>query len=198
MSQRITDKELLKHAHDLRGEAHRLLYDKGLLDVIRTVGRTRVIGSFAPDLMTWPDIDVSVELPHEKDVSAFFDMGREIVDRFKVAKMSFSNQFLRTDMPYDHGLYWGIRLLHEDRTWKIDLWGYGSATFQSHMSDFDQLKDKLQDTNRVSILRIKNEVCYRPEYRDKIVATDIYEAVSKKKIKTVKEFDEWRLGQDRL
>ena len=192
----MTDRELLRQAKNLRTEAHRLLYGEGLLALIGSTGETRVIGSFSLDLMTWPDIDISVELPHEKDVTAFFELGQEIASKFTVAKMSFSNHFIRQDVPFDHGLYWGIRLLHEGRIWKIDLWGYGSNMYESHMKDFDQLKSQLQDGDRMAILRIKNEVCRRPEYRGEITAMNIYRAVSQHKVRTIEEFDKWRLDND--
>ncbi len=188
----------MRQAYVLRMGAHRLLYDEGLLDLISSVGPTCVIGSFTLDLMTWPDIDISFEIPHEKDISTFFNLGGEIIKRFNIAKMTYSNQFIRTDVPFDHGLYWGIRLLHESRTWKIDLWGYGSEAYQRHMKDFDHLRNQPQNADRIAILRIKNEVCHRPEYRGKITSFGIYEAVSKHNIKTVEEFDEWRQLQGRL
>jgi hypothetical protein len=56
-------------------EAHRLLYDKSLVDLNESVGPTRVFGSFSLDLMTCPDVDISLELPNEKDISTFFAIG---------------------------------------------------------------------------------------------------------------------------
>lgn len=195
MKNKMTDQELLEQAHDLRTEASRLLYDEGLFSLISSVGPACIIGSFALDLMTWPDLDVSVQLRHEKDISTFFDLGRDIANRFQATKMSFSNQSIRPDVPFDHGLYWGIRLLYGGRTWKIDLWGYGDDAYQANLKDFDRLRSRLHDVDRVAILRIKNEVCQRPEYRVQISSMQIYEAVGQCNIRTVEEFDEWRLGQ---
>ncbi len=185
----MTDQELLRQARDLREEAHRLLYDEGLFPLINCVGPACVLGSFALDLMTWRDIDISVRLSHEKDISTLFDLGREIANKFAATTMRFSNQFIRPDVPFDHGLFWGIRLLHAGQTWEIDLWGYGDDAYQAHMQDFDELRSQLQDADRIAILRIKNDVCWRPQYH----SMDVYEAVAWHQIRTVEESDEWQL-----
>lgn len=114
MENKLAEKKLLTLASRLRTEAHRLLYEQGLLELISSVGQARVIGSFSLNLMVWPDVDISIELPDEKDIPTFFNLGQKIAKRFKVANMLYSNQFIRTDVPFDHGLYWGIRLFHED------------------------------------------------------------------------------------
>jgi len=195
MENKMTDQELLEQAHDLRTEASRLLYNEGLFSLISSVGPACIIGSFALDLMTWPDLDISVQLPDDKDISTFFDLGREIANKFQATKMSFSNQFIRPDVPFDHGLYWGIQLLYAGRTWKIDLWGYGDDAYQANLKDLDRLRRQHQDANRIAILRIKNEVCQRPEYRVQISSMQIYEAVTQYHIQTAEEFDKWRLGR---
>ena len=58
----MTDEEVLKQAHDLHAEAHRLLYDEGLFHLIGSVGPARVTGSYALDLMTWADLDINLQL----------------------------------------------------------------------------------------------------------------------------------------
>jgi len=81
--------------------------------------------------------------------------------------------------------------LYRDQNWKVDLWGYGKDDYQMNLEKFGRLSDELRDADRLSILRIKNEVCRRPEYIHEVTSMDIYEAVAKHHIKTVKEFDEW-------
>jgi len=164
-----------------------------LFHLISSVGPACVIGSFALYLMTWPDIDVSVQLPHETDISTFFNLAQEIANQFQAAKMTFSNQFIRPDVPFDYGLYWGMRLLYAGRTWKVDLWRYGKDVYQANLQAFNELQSQLQNADRMAILRIKNEACRRPQYRSEISSVEIYKAVAERQIQTVEEFDEWRL-----
>ena len=181
----------MDQAHCLRTEAHRLLYEEGLFPLVSTAGPAVVVGSYAFDLMTWPDLDIDVHLPHEKDIAAFFDLGGRIATGFQVMKLTFSNQFIRPDVPFDHGLYAGIRLLLGDREWKIDLWGYGEVAFRSHMKAFEELQSRLEAADRLTILRIKDDVCRRPGYRFEVSSVDVYEAVANNHVRTVAEFDEW-------
>jgi hypothetical protein len=150
-----------------------------------------VIGSYALDLMTWPDLDVSVELPHEHDVPAFFDVGRAIARSFVAIRMSFSNQFIRPDVPFDHGLYWGIRLSYDEREWKLDLWGYGPDAYRAHLAEFGALRVRLAGADRLAILRVKNAVCRRPAYRRDVSSMDVYAAVADHGVRTVEQFDAW-------
>lgn len=112
--------------------------------------------------------------------------------------MSFSNMFIRSDQPFDHGLYWGIRLLFAETTWKVDLWGCGREAYKQHMDYFERVRRQLQDVDRLAILRIKSEVCQRPQYRSEITSGDVYEAVATNGISTVQEFDEWLSRRDNL
>jgi hypothetical protein len=182
---------LVDQARKLRNEAHSLLYEKGLLDLVQSSGPTCVTGSYSLDLMTWRDLDISVQLPDERDIPGFFNIGHRIVDRFKVARMTFNNPVLLPNFPYDRGLYLGPHMLYRGQNWKVDLWGYGKDNYQMNLHKFERLSDELRDADRLSILRIKNEVCRRPEYIHEVNSLDIYEAVAKHHIKTVKEFDEW-------
>jgi len=187
----VTDDALLAQAAALRLEADRLLHRDGLLPAIAGAGPTTVIGSYALDLMTWPDLDVSMALPHERDVAAFFDVGRAIARSFVAIRMTFSNQFIRPDVPFDHGLYWGIRLGYGEREWKVDLWGYGPDAYLSHLAEFEALRARLAAADRRAILRVKDAVCRRPTYRRDVSSMDVYAAVAEGGVRTVEEFDAW-------
>jgi len=190
-SEEKSSDELVDQARRLRNEAHSLLYGKGLLDVVQSAGPTSVIGSYALDQMTWRDLDMSIQLRHKDDLPGFFEIGRSIINKFQVARMTFNNPVLRPDLPYDRGYYWGIHILHAAQTWKVDLWGYGEDDCKKNLENFTRLSERLVDVDRMAVLRIKNEVCRRPEYRHEVTSLDIYEAIARHHIRTVEEFDEW-------
>lgn len=190
-----TDEELLEQAAALRGEAGSLLHQEGLLALLRSYGPAGVIGSYALDLMTWPDLDLSVRLPHELDVPTFFAIGSRIVTTFQVAKMSYSNHFVRTDVPFDRGLFWGIRLLYRGRTWKLDLWGYGEEDYRASGERFERLRRRLEQADRMAILRIKDVMCREENYRREVSSLQIYEAVLEDRVETVEGFRGWLARQ---
>ena len=188
----MTDKVILKHASQLRNEASQLLKGEGLLTLLQSYGDTRVIGSYTLDTMTWRDIDISIKLPHERDVLLFFKIGESIAREFQVAKMSLSNFFIRDFPKFDHGLYWGIQLLYAEHEWKIDLWGYGETEYDNHMSEFDKLHEQLQQVDRRATLRIKHAISQRPDYRGDVYnSMNIYQALIEDSITSVKEFHKW-------
>lgn len=188
----MTDKEILNHASLLRNEASQLLNNAGLLKLLQSYGDTRVIGSYTLDTMTWRDIDISIKLPHARDVMFFFEIGESIARKFQVAKMSFSNFFIRDFPKFDQGLYWGIQLLYAEHEWKIDLWGYGETEYDHHMSEFDELHEQLQQVDRLATLRIKHVISQRPDYRGDVYnSMNIYQASIENRITSVEEFNKW-------
>ena len=188
----MSDKEIVKHSRRLRQEASELLDKEGLLSMPSAFGTTRVIGSYALDTMTWPDIDISMNLPNEQNVELFFELAKRIATKFEITRMSYSNHFIRNFPGFDHGLYWGIRLHYAEREWKIDLWGYDDTDYQKHIADAEALHRQLQQTDRVAILRIKHVICQHPDYRGNVYnSMAIYRAVLEDKVESVDEFKAW-------
>lgn len=188
----MNDREIVDHSRLLRQEAAQLLNRDGLLPMLKACCPTQVIGSYTLDMMTWPDLDISMELPHEQDVTLFCEIGKRIATKFQVTKMSYSNHFIRNFPGFDHGLYWGIRLHYAEREWKIDLWGYGEADYRAHIAKFDGLHRQLQQADRLAILRIKHAICQRPDYRGDVYnSMAVYRAVLSEKVTSIAEFNTW-------
>lgn len=188
----MSDEKILTHARLLREEATKLLHDEGLLSILTAFGKTRVIGSYTLDTMTWRDIDISMILPDEQDIGLFFEIGKRIATKFQITKMSYSNHFIRNFPGFDHGLYWGTMLQFNEQDWKLDIWGYGENDFNAHMAGFDVLHTKIKQADRTSLLRIKHEISQRPDYRGDVYnSMAVYQAVIEEKITSVKEFDDW-------
>ena len=188
----MSDKEIVKHSRLLRQEASELLNKEGLLSMLNAFGTTQVIGSYTLDTMTWPDIDISMNLSDEQNVERFFELGKRIATKFQITKMSYSNHFIRNFPGFDHGLYWGIQLRYAKREWKVDLWGYGDTDYQKHIAESDALHQRLQQADRTAILRIKHVICQHPDYRGNIYnSMAIYRAVLEDKVESVDEFKAW-------
>ena len=188
----MRDKEIARHARVLHQEASELLDKEGLLQMLNAFGTTSVIGSYTLDTMTWPDIDISMNLPNEKNVELFLELGKRIATKFEITKMSYSNHFIRNFPGFDHGLYWGIQLRYAGREWKIDLWGYDDTDYKKHITEFDALHRQLQQADRAAILRIKHVICQHPDYRGNVYnSMAIYRAVLEDKVESVDEFKAW-------
>ena len=188
----MRDEEIAKYSKLLRREATELLDKEGLLSMLRAVGTTQVIGSYALDTMTWPDIDISMNLPEAQNVELFFELAQRIATKFEITKMSYSNHYIRNFPGFDHGLYWGIQLRYASREWKVDLWGYNDTDYQRHIAEANELFCQLQQADHAAILRIKHVICQHPEYRGTLYnSMAIYRAVLEDKVESVDAFKAW-------
>ena len=185
-----SDAELFVQAAMLRDEATDLLDECGLLSVISSHGRTRVVGSYGFDLMTWRDLDISVRLPSDRDVATFFRIGNAIATRFETIRASYSDMLLREDRVFKSGLYWGIRLLHREQTWKVDLWGFGEEEYAEKMVAFEKLRRIVERADRTAVLRVKDVACRWEQYGNGVYSTQVYDAVAGG-VTTVDEFQDW-------
>ncbi len=188
----MCDEEIVKYSRMLRREATELLDKEGLLSMLKAVGTTQVIGSYALDTMTWPDIDISMNLPDAQNVEVFFELAKSIATKFEITKMSYSNHNIRNFPGFDHGLYWGILLRYAGREWKVDLWGYNDTDYQRHITEANELSCQLQQADHLAILRIKHVICQHPEYRGNVYnSMAIYRAVLEDKVESVDAFKTW-------
>ena len=188
----MCDEEIVKYSRLLRREATELLDKEGLLSMLKDVGTTQVIGSYALDTMTWPDIDISMNLPDAQNVEVFFELAKSIATKFEITKMSYSNHYIRNFPGFDHGLYWGILLRYAGREWKVDLWGYNDTDYQRHITEANELSCQLQQADHLAILRIKHVICQHPEYRGNVYnSMAIYRAVLEDKVESVDAFKTW-------
>ena len=188
----MCDEEIVKYSRLLRREATELLDKEGLLSMLKAVGTTQVIGSYALDTMTWPDIDISMNLPDAQNVEVFFELAKSIATKFEITKMSYSNHNIRNFPGFDHGLYWGILLRYAGREWKVDLWGYNDTDYQRHITEANELSCQLQQADHLAILRIKHVICQHPEYRGNVYnSMAIYRAVLEDKVESVDAFKTW-------
>ncbi len=186
-----TAENLIARARQLQAEAQTLLGEGKLLTPIQRVGPTCISGSVALNLMARRDVDIYVQLEHDLDISTFFEIGAAIAGQFPVLKASYSNHFIRNFPAFNHGLYWGIRLLYNGQPWKLDLWGHGPQHFSEHCAEFERLQRALQEIDPLIILRIKEAFRYQEGYLQTITGMDIYTAVLTADVRTSEQFQEW-------
>ena len=189
---------LRERAAALRAEAYRLLRGTGALEVIHDlVGTVEVVGSVDLDLMVWPDIDLYTRLhPHEgQRLLSVVPALHGCMERqgYPVVRASFNDEYRRPGTPYGEGLYCGWKLLSPDRerVWKIDLWAWDDAAFEAKMAEHQQLARSLARADRDLVLRIKDAVHVRREYRDTITSRDVYDFALSGHGTSIRDFDDF-------
>lgn len=175
-----------------------MLDDTGLLDTLRrALGPVEVVGSVGLDLMVWRDVDLYARLDRGEGarlvslLPTLYDwLGRE---GWEIVRISFNNEYRRPGNPYGRGLYLGLLVLPpgEAEAWKIDLWGWDEETFRGKIMEHRALSASLAEADRDLVLRIKDAVHRRREYRDTLTAADVYAFATERAGTTLAEFDEF-------
>ena len=173
---------------NLRAEADALLARHQLLHILRRFGTPHVSGSYALRLMTWRDLDIYLEM-RPPDRKTFLELGRQLGEALTPRKLSFTDHLDFPSTEAVRGLYWGVRTDEASRGgWKIDIWGVEPSVCADRVSACESLAARIDAAARVAILTIKNEICRRPGYRDRITSQDVYDAVLVGGATTVEEF----------
>ncbi len=198
-----TTVELRERAAELRREALRLLDGAGVLDVIRTgIGSVDVVGSVDFDLMVWPDIDLYTRLRPDEGwrMLALLPVLHERAEErgYALVRATFNDEYRRPGSQYGRGLYCGMRFLPTggERMWKVDLWGWDDATHGRMLAEHRRLASDLVHADRDLVLRIKDAVHLRPEYRGTLTSMDVYAFAIDGRGHTVREFDEFVARRD--
>jgi hypothetical protein len=183
---------LLELNSEIKKEADAMLYEKGLLALLRSFGTPHVSGSYALDLMTWRDLDIYLEVEDLKE-SSFFSLGGQLASLLMPVKMSFRNETVAKTPGLPQGFYWGIYLGNERKdAWKIDIWAVHSAECKRLLDYCMGIQEKLDKQKSTQILAIKSCCWQDPEYRRSYSSMDIYTAVLEEGITDMEGFKRYR------
>lgn len=172
----------------LRDEADALLSRHGVLDILRQFGTPHLSGSYNLQLMTWRDLDIYLEM-QPLNTERFMDLGRQLGRALRPRRLSFTDHFNFPTTEALTGLYWGIRTDELSRGgWKIDVWGVTPSVCAERLAYSESLRRDLSASTRLSILKIKNEICRLPSYRKTITSKQVYDAVLSGSATSIEEF----------
>lgn len=184
---------LRERARSLRAEALALL-DGGVAGVIQdTVGPFEIAGSVALDLMVWRDIDLYTRLDADDAprLLAALPALAEVLSRLgqPVARASFRDEHLEPDpaFPESPGLYLGLTT---EPGWKLDLWGWDGPRHATQQQRHAELAAALERVDRDLVLRVKDAVHGRQDYR----STDVYEFALADAGDSLEDFERFRAG----
>ena len=169
-----------KKSKQLRLEAERLLIHHGINETLSAYSDVFYTGSYALDLMAWPDIDIEISLlndPYNKE--AFLEIGKKIGQLQDIISMKFSDHYHFPVEPLPHGLYWNIRIANSiwDVPWKIDLWALKPEEIQKHKKDMQATNQALNHSNRKLIIEIKTSLLNNEGRTPILSGYHIYQAV---------------------
>jgi hypothetical protein len=173
------DERALEVAASLHAEATELVYKRGLHDALSSFGAVFYTGSFALDLMAWPDIDISLQLkPFFHSIDKFFEVGNRVAECDNVVSMKFHNfhKFPIPELP--PGLYWNAKINRSTGpSWKIDIWSTDKKAADENRRDMERIKKSLTQETRKLILDVKYSLITDEGRTPVLSGYHIYQAV---------------------
>ena len=188
-----TNEERKAHeiADKLHAEADEILHGGRRVDgILRGYGKVHYTGSYALDLMAWPDIDITMVLDGDPySFETFFAMGRELAQVEGVDKIEYWNSLKWDVHNLPKGLYWGVRLDTGNWPvpWKIDVWATNDTEFTRNQELMKRLSGELTPEARKLIVEIKHSVLTPEGRTPQGSGYYIYEAVLFKGLRTPRE-----------
>lgn len=181
----MNTEEILAKSKKFKTDADSLLNQSQLLELLGFYGEVKSIGAYNFDIMLSGDIDLHVygNFKRENVVVAL----NKLIDQkfFQAYKIDDYMSFKNSDLP--EGYYIGLRVPvagYKNR-WKIDIW-FLSEDNQSGKKYYELLSEKLNNDNKIAILKFKN---YKNENKLDFPSAFIYEAVLNENITEIGEFE---------
>ena len=107
-----------------RRNADRLLYEMGLLDMLREIGTPHVTGSYQMDMMAWNDLDVNIE-NEGMTLTKLYRLTGRILETFRPSWYEAKEE--RTP---EGKIVWfhGFEAMVGGGLWNVDLWFFDQET----------------------------------------------------------------------
>lgn len=182
--------ELLQYQGALQAEAHAVLTELHLLELLAAVGSVRQLGSSVHGLMVWRDIDLNVSAAGVQ-IDQVLEVMRPLFVHPCVKRVRYLKEVGRynpTAEPVHDRHYFGVYYLpSQEVEWKIDIsfWLCGEHPEPVH----DVLTRHLTQEKRLVMLWLKDIWHRLPAYRTQVYSIDIYDAVLEQGVRTPVEFD---------
>jgi hypothetical protein len=186
--------DYIQKQQQLQNKANDILNDLGLISFLDKKGEVNLVGSYALNLMSWEDIDIVVN--GNQNVDDYLETVNYLFKQPKVYSLNVQD-FRKSIFPdRPQGLYCGVSYLVKPNIfWKIDIWFMGLID-KTALELVNKTKSKLNDKNRETILKIKNEM-REQGWGKTISGKDVYVAVLEKNIVDTEQFKDYLLKEGR-
>lgn len=176
--------DILEKSKQTKAEADFLLDKYRLVKILRQFGKVRFTGSYELDLMLKKDIDISL-INDNLTVEKFTELGKTLIDKLETPSVYYRNTRINSvENRPENSLYWGIKT----GDWFIDIWAMSNKVYQRAEKYIDQIKSKLNDRNKKTILSLKNEFLDNNTYGKQFSSRELYDAVLNNHITTSDQF----------
>jgi hypothetical protein len=185
----------LEQSVKLKAEADELLTQSGLLALLAEYGNVHLTGSYFYDVLTWRDIDLCLGLDNLLP-DVVLDIAKRVAVIPHVGSMYYRNELVMQTQGNPRAIFLCVDFyLPDDARWKVDILVAQDAEVQRVLEPGRAVCERLTPATREAIIRIKTDVCHRPEYRVDFGSRTVYQAVLDHGIRTVDQWDAWHKNQ---
>ncbi len=170
----MTDKEILEFSQKTKSDAVALLKRTDLIKILSQFGQVIIGGSYKYDLMWGADIDITVICPDTRQAS--LAALNNVVQARLAQKYEYGDfvTFKRDKRPESYIL--NLILPFNDRKWEIEVWFFNRAP-DSHQEIDNLMKSKLNEANKLQILKMKEKRDRGGLSKHLLSSVDIYKKV---------------------
>ena len=161
------------------------MYEFGLLDMLRPLGKPHIIGSCRMDMMAWNDLDIDIE-NDGMDLDKLYQLTAGILKVFHPTWYEAKEEHT----PEGKTVWFhGFEFVLNGELWNVDLWFFDQKTIQSAEAYCDSIARTTSAAQKEQIVLIKQGLIKRELYSfDKFHSMDVYRAVLDMDIHTIDEF----------
>jgi len=170
----MEDKDILEHSKKTKSDATSLLNQTNLVSLLECFGEVVIGGSFKYDLMWGADIDIMVICSDTRKSS--IEALNKVIESKLVQKYEYGDfvTFKREKRPESYIL--NLIIPFNDRRWEIEVWFFNEIPSTKKEID-DLMTLKLNDENRLTILKMKEERERVGLTKNSLSSVDIYKKV---------------------
>lgn len=169
----MTDDELREYSKRIKAQADHVLSSTNLVRTLEAFGNVFVNGSYPLDLMYGPDLDIIVATDDIRTSSQ--NAIRKLIGQEDFQKYEYGDfvKFPRGERP--RGYIVALKTTVEDVEWEIEIWFLPS--FEEERDSLLRIKEKLNKTTRMKILRAKHERDISGKTKHDLSSFEIYKQV---------------------
>jgi hypothetical protein len=170
----MKNKDILEFSKKTKTDAVALLDQTNLINILKKYGYVIVEGSYKYDLMWGADIDITVLCQNTRKSS--IDALNSVIEAKMAQKYEYGDfvTFKRNKRPESYIL--NLRMPFNDRKWEIEIWFFNKESNDHKVVD-DLIKTKLNEKNRLVILKMKEKRERSDLSKHSLSSFDIYKKI---------------------
>lgn len=164
----------------LKEQADELIYKRGLDSILKRYGSPNYTGSYALNLMAWPDLDVNMALhSKEPELKQAASLLRELALFDDTSSIKLNRDLHLRNPQLPRGIYIGVRLNFGGwkLPWKVDLWLIDAEQIERNRELMSRLLCALTPELSALILQMKHDLMMPNGRTPSFSGLYLYEAI---------------------